>query len=301
MRFFRAAAMALALSLPVVPVANADEATGPFAPYEDLLQVLAGLTWHLKDDLYRFPAPKDPTGYDVFKLSLARLEAWERRFPSRLPDVTTFARAEALERLGEWERATAAYDAVAAHADSALAARARDEAARARAFAAAAALPEQDPQLDRRLELLRAKLDAWAAVARDAAGTPRHALALVEEERLEEKAARLVVAHRHVLDDGDGAAERSLKFLIRKHAESKRLPSHVLALGDFYADELREWVTSHDRPLAFDAAEFTRRSDRALDAYQKVARWDGVPEKPDAEGRLAALEAYRDTILERHR
>jgi hypothetical protein len=290
----------LATVLALAPAA-ADDATGPFAPYEDLLQVLAGLTWHLRDDLYRFPAPKDPTGYDVFKLSLGRLDAWEKRFPSRLPDVTTFARAEALERLGEYGRAAAAYDEVAAHAESPLAARARTEAVQARAFADTDALPEDDPQLERRLELLRAKLDAWGALVQRTAGTQHQSLALVEEERLEEQAARLVVAYRHVLADGDGAAERSLRFLIRKHAESKRLPAHVLALGDLYADQLREYVAAHDRPLEFDVTEFTRHSDRALDAYQKVADWDGVPEKPEAEGRFAALEAYRDAILERYR
>jgi hypothetical protein len=292
---------ALLAGLLILRPAAADDAPGPFAAYEDLLQVLAGLTWHLGDDLYRFPAPKDPTGYDVFKLSLGRLEAWEKRFPSRLPDVTTFARAQALERLGEYDRAVGAYDGVANDPDSPLAARARAEAAQVRAFADVSALPEDDPALERRLELLRAKLDAWVTVIQATAGTARQSMALREEERLEEQAAYLVVAYRHVLADGDAAAERSVRFLIRKHAESKRLPVHVLALGDLYAEELREYVAAHDRPLAFDVSAFTRYSDRALDAYQKVADWDGIPEKPQAEGRFAALAAYRDAILERYR
>jgi hypothetical protein len=289
----------LAITLAAAPAATADDATGPFAPYEDVLQVLAGLTWHLRDDLYRFPAPKDPTGYDVFKLSLGRLEAWEKRFPSRLPDVTAYARAEALERLGEYGRAASLYDQVSAHPESPLAARARDDETYARAFADAASMPEHDPNLEKQLQLLRAKLDAWGALVKRTAGTPRQSLALVEEERLEEQAARLVVAYRHVLADGDGAAERSLRFLVEKHAESKRLPSHVLALGDLYAAETREYVEAHDRPLDFDSKEFTRHCDRALDAYQKVADWDGVSEKPEAQARFAALEAYRDATMER--
>src|SRR5262245_28507392 len=170
----------------LAPPARAGDATGATAPYEDLVQVLAGLTWHLRDDLYRFPAPKDPTGYDVFKLSLGRLDAWEKRFPSRLPDVTAFARAEALERLGEYGRAASPYDQVAAHPESPLAARAKDEAVQVHAFANAASLPEDDPNLEHRLQLLRAKLDAWGAVVKSTAGTPRQSLALVEEERLEE-------------------------------------------------------------------------------------------------------------------
>ena len=43
------------------PPARAGDATGAFAPYEDLLEVLGDLTWHLRDDLYRFPPAKDPT------------------------------------------------------------------------------------------------------------------------------------------------------------------------------------------------------------------------------------------------
>ena len=33
--------------------ARAGDAVGAFAPYEDLLEVLAPVTWHLNDDLYR--------------------------------------------------------------------------------------------------------------------------------------------------------------------------------------------------------------------------------------------------------
>jgi len=45
--------------------ARAGDAVGAFAPYEDLLEVLAPVTWHLNDDLYRFPPPRDPTGHDL--------------------------------------------------------------------------------------------------------------------------------------------------------------------------------------------------------------------------------------------
>ena len=50
--------------------ARAGDATGAFAPYEDLVEVLADLTWHLNDDVYRFPPPKDPTGHDLYQLTL---------------------------------------------------------------------------------------------------------------------------------------------------------------------------------------------------------------------------------------
>src|SRR6059058_1825641 len=77
------------------PPARAGDATGAFAPYEDLLEVLGDLTWHLRDDLYRFPPPKDPTGHDLYRLALSRLENWEKRYPGRLRDVVGYARAGA--------------------------------------------------------------------------------------------------------------------------------------------------------------------------------------------------------------
>src|SRR5438045_9341077 len=108
------ALIAALLAVFLVPAgAHAGDATGALAPYEDVLEVMADLTWHLQDDVYRFPAPRDPTGHDLYRLSLLRLESWERRFPSRLHDVTSFGRAEALERLREFARAAQASEAVA--------------------------------------------------------------------------------------------------------------------------------------------------------------------------------------------
>jgi hypothetical protein len=211
--------------------APAGDATGAFAPYEDLLEVLADLTWHLRDDTYRFPPPKDPTGHDLYQLSLRRLENWEKRYPGRLRDVTAFARAEALEHLGDYAKATTLYDQVAA-TPSELSDRAHEAAARSGAFAAAAAMPEEAADLDATLAALRAKLDAWAKVVERFSGTPWEPAALAEEERVERVAATRVVQHRRMLLDGATAAERSLRFLVQKHADSKELPGHILRLAD---------------------------------------------------------------------
>ncbi|HLK10208.1 MAG TPA: hypothetical protein VKW76_02395 [Candidatus Binatia bacterium] len=279
---------------------HAGDATGAFAPYEDLIEVLADLTWHLKDDIYRFPPPRDPTGHDLYHLTLDRLGSWEKRFPGRLRDVTTFARAEALERLGEYAGAADAYRQVAAMA-SPLAERARDGAARATDFAAAAALPEDGPDVQARLAALKAKLEAWSKVIERFGGTPYEPLALVEEERLEEETAATIVAHRHLIDDGDATAERSLRFLIEKHAESKNLAAHILRLADLYADLAREYVAQHHRPLAFDEDDFRQRADRALEMYRKVATWDGSPEKPEGQGQFSAFDAWKTAVLARYR
>jgi tetratricopeptide (TPR) repeat protein len=294
-RLAAAAALVAALGGP----ARAGDATGAFAPYEDVVEVIADLTWHLDDDVYRFPRPRDPTGHDLYQLALHRLEHWEKRYPGKLREVTTFARAEALERLGEYAQATELYRKVTP--PSPLAPRAAAAAARSLTFAAAAALPETAPDLDGTLTTIKKKLDAWGKLVDAQQGQPIQALALVEEERLEARAAALVVEHRRVLPDGTGAAERALRFLIEKHAESRNLPAHVLRLADLYADVARDYVAAHDRPLAFDEAAFTTQVDRALETYRKVATWDGAREKPEGQGRYGALDAWKADVLARYR
>ena len=282
------------------PPARAGDATGAFAPYEDLLEVLGDLTWHLRDDLYRFPPAKDPTGHDLYRLALSRLENWEKRYPGRLRDVVGYARAEALERLGEYAKAANGYGQVAAEG-SPLADAARTARERAAAFADAAALPEDGADVDATLAALRRKLDAWGRLVERSAGTPYETAALVEEERLERSAAAVVVRNRRELQDGNLTAERALRFLVQKHADSRNLPEHILRLGDLYAEVARDYADAHGRPLAFEEDEFVQRADRALEMYRKVATWDGAPQKPEAQGRFAAFDAYKTSVLARYR
>src|SRR5262249_32190994 len=204
--------LVIALVLPCVVLAG--DAAGPFAPYEDLTQVVAALTWHLADDVYRCPPPRDPTGHDLFGLSLARLEAWEKRFPERQRDVTGYGRAEALEHLGEYARASELYRKVAAM-DSPLAAVAGGGAARAGEFAAAAARPETAPRIEDELAAIRAKLDGWEKLLAAYDKTSFGPLIQVEIERLEAHGAEVIVRHRDAIEDGEGTAERALRFLIQ--------------------------------------------------------------------------------------
>src|SRR4029450_11904894 len=185
-------AAALTVGVPPPP-ARAGDAAGATAPYEDLIEVLATLTWHLRDDVYRFPSPKDPTGHDLYKLALTRLESWEKPFPGRMRDVTAYGRAQALERLGEYQRAADAYTQVAAMPATPLATKASDGAARARTFAAAAVMPEDGDGVEGQLGALRRKLDAWGKLVDDYKDTPAGPTALVEEERLERRATRLAL------------------------------------------------------------------------------------------------------------
>src|SRR5262245_17940602 len=293
-------AVLLAFGL-LAPPARAGDATGATAPYEDVVEGLATLTWHLRDDLYRVPAPKDATGHDLYKLALTRLESWEKRFPGRMRDVTTLGRAEALEHLGEYRRAADAYGQVAAMAGSPLARKAREGAARARDFADAARLPEAGDSIQEELGALRRKLDAWGTLIEKYKDTPYESLALTEEERLERSTTRLVVEHRHEIEHGDETAEKALRFLIQKHADSKKLPVYGQRLGDLYAHLAREVVATTARPLALSQPELRARTDRALDTYHKVAVWDGVKENPEGQARFSAIEAWKTATLQHYR
>lgn len=288
-----AAGLALLFAAP----ARADEAPS-VGPYEDVLEVLAVHAWHLDDDLYRRPAATDAAGRNVHLATLERLGGWQKRFPARLPDVVEYARAQALERLGAWDDAAGVYERVAGMDGSPLREPAAAALTGARRFAAADALPEEGATLQDVIDALDAKLEAWRAAATSGVDETHRRLALVEIERLEVRAATLLVRHRHALRDGEATAERALRALIERHPESKLLPRHVLRLADFYAAEAEDYADQADRPLDFNAKTFDGLVDRALDAYQKLASWDGIPEKPIASARFDAMTSLRDAARE---
>src|SRR5260370_773956 len=70
----------------------------------------------------------------------------------------------------------------------------------------------------------RGRLVAWARAGARSGGGRWEPPARAEQERRGGSAAALVVARRRAVEDGTTAAERALRFLIQKHADSKELP-----------------------------------------------------------------------------
>ena len=95
--------------------------------------------------------------------------------------------------------------------------------------------------------------------------------------------------------------EPRVGVLLDEEAERALLANHILRLADLYADLARDYVEGHERPLDFREGEFVSRADRALDTYRKVAMWDGAPEKPEAQARFTAFDAYKTDVLARYR
>jgi len=284
-----------ALACGPMPAAATEDRTGPYAPYENLAEVLADFSRHLHDDLYRFPAPRDMVGRSLFAVTLERLDNFRTLRPHEMNDVVGFARAEAFLRLGNYAAAARGF-ATVAELDTPLAATAARRHEITAEMARVSALPERGPTLEATLEAMRAKLEQWDRLVDRTEDTPDEWICRVEEERIEQRLLTTVIDNRNWLDDGTQTAVRSATFLIAKHAESKNAPTHVIRLGDLQATLAREYADAHS-PATFDEQAFADRVALAVEAYARIASLDGVPEKPEAQAKLDAMHAYRQQVL----
>src|SRR5215471_17711099 len=106
--------LVLAISLLSGPGCSNRTATDPrYVPAGDLLDIVKDFQRLMKEDTYRFPIPKDVTGINIMKATLARLEDYEKKNPGKFPDIVQYNKAMALERLREYDQAAALYRKVA--------------------------------------------------------------------------------------------------------------------------------------------------------------------------------------------
>jgi hypothetical protein len=281
------------------PPASAAERQGPYAPYENLIEVLADFSRHLRDDLYRFPAPKDIVGRNLFAVTLERLENFRMLHPDEMADVIGFASAEALVRLGRYAAAARAFERVAA-LDSPLAKTAEAHRTEVTEIERVHALPEDGPDLETTLARMRAKLAAWDRLIMQTKGTPYEGICRREEEHAERRVLTTIIDNRTWLADGIETAVQSAAFLVTKHVDSRTAPTHVIQLADLYANLARDYVVAHPE-ANFDEHVFSQQIARALEVYARISALDGIPEKPEAQAKLGALQAYHDKVLSARR
>jgi hypothetical protein len=297
----RALPLALTLAIAAALVGGArpgvadEERSGPYAPYENLAEVLADFSRHLRDDLYRFPPPQDVSGRSLYAATLDRLDNFRTLHPHEMTDVVGFARAEAFLRIGNYDASARAFDTVSTLA-SPLAQPARSRRAIVAEIARASALPERGPTLEATLDLMRAKLEQWDRLLERTRGTPDECICRTEEESVEQRLLTTIIDNRAWLEDGTDTALRSATFLIAKHAESKNAPAHVIRLADIHATLARECADAHPQ-ASFDEGAFSAHVAQAAEAYASIGSLDGVPQKPEAQAKLAALQAYRQQVL----
>ena len=116
--------------------------------YETLLLILADFRRFSETDIYRHGIPRDLSGQNFLRATLARLDSYERANPGRDADVVDFVRAQAYARLGEFDPAIDAYERVRDTEGSELAGRAAERIAALTPLRAAAAASPQGRRLE---------------------------------------------------------------------------------------------------------------------------------------------------------
>jgi hypothetical protein len=273
-------------------------------PTQDLLEVVAVLRLHVDDDTYRFPPARDISGRNVFRASFERLESIETAHPEKMKsgyatDVVWFAKARALERLGEYELATLHYERVS-QLDSELAEPARQGYAVCRRLALATA-PDEKPVARSPQEVAdhwTARRQELEALRSDVAAEHWRYVVDEEIERGDMTEAAYFAAQSAIDPRLEPTALQRAQQLVEVHRESKYRNRHMIALADLYADLSRRYArTTPPTSLGFDPATFDEYAQDATRIYEVVAQQDGTVEKLEAAHKL---EAYLSYMLQVH-
>ena len=292
------AAGAAACALWLAACASAPPSAPSDEPTQDLLEVVAVLRLHVADDTYRFPPARDLSGINVFRASFERLESLETAHAEKLStgymsDVLWFAKARALERIGEYPLAKLHYQRVA-QLDSELAEPAshgRDVCERLAALTAPESSADATPQsvADRWTER-RAGL---VALRKDVLETHWRPVVDEEIERGDSDEAAYFAARSEIDPRLEATALQRAQQLVELHRESKNNNRHLLALADLYADLSRRYARRNPPPsLGFDPATFDEYAHGATRIYEVVAQQDGTVEKLEAAHKLEAYLSY---------
>jgi tetratricopeptide (TPR) repeat protein len=265
-----------------------------YLPAASLLDIVKDFQRLAREDLYRFPIPKDVTGINIMKATLVRLEDYEKKNPGQFADIIQFSKATAYERLRDYERAIAYYRK-AAESDGQLRAQAEKNIAVLESFLRIQQkpLPAQDPF--EYIKGLDEKVGAWNEIIREHLGTPYEYLARVEEEKIDRAKLTFVEINRYRMKDGNPLVILGYSQLVTKHRQSKNLYRYLLDFGDFYALLAKEYAAQNDpEGLAFDPDSFDQLAKSALKLYMEVAQVDGILEKIEAQGKIEGLRGLTE-------
>lgn len=260
-----------------------------------LTLIVARLQMHLRDDTYRMPRFGAEKGGDVFEASLWRLdrlhsapvgvggdEGW-----SNADVVIEYARARALERSRRYSAAENAYANVAAHG-SLLAEAAHEAGEVMHRFAEYSEPPAELPaSADDEIAWLDQRVEAWERMAWDLRKTSYEPLALEESEAWTMARVESLLRHRGV----DQAIDASRR-LVEGHRSSKRYASHLIRLGDLYAEAARhEYLRHRTDRRGLDTARYDAFLDRAFAAYELAGEQRRPALRAEAHEKIEALLA----------
>ncbi len=194
------------------------------------MTVVMELKMFLAQDPYRRPPGNDLEGRNIFKVSLARLDALKDLTGPEYRDVIAFARGQCRERLGQWSQAAAAFDE-ATSAATRLAGAARQRAALARRMNELANRSAFDGTLEgylNDLDVAQRRLAEWVE---QKPPFPYESFARAERERAQEERLRILMENRLVLRDGAARAAAVADALIEQNPRAWRINLDRLAQG----------------------------------------------------------------------
>jgi len=262
----------------------------------DLQYLASALQRAAGRDTYRFPAPHDETGMNLYKATLLRLQGYETAHPQSDPVLLAFLRGQAYERLHEYDQAIVQYRIVQ-QSQNGLSPQAATALEALERFQAIKQAPITAVTPVAYLQALDQQIAAWQELQHQYAGTPYEILAREEEERVDYAKVAFLELNRHRIADGNESVVLAYSQLITKHKESKNLPRYHIKWGDFYFTLAQEYVAQHDpQRLQFDPLTFAELGRAALRLYTQVTREEGRLEKQEAQGKLEALQAYMARI-----
>jgi len=264
--------------------------------------VLAELKIFLRaGDPYRAEPGRDAEGQNVYRVTLRRLDELEGLLGPGMADVIGFARAECHERLGQWDSAARAFEAVSV-AGTSLSSEAGARGLWARRLGEATEPRSEGGSLQTYLNGLDVRLRRLQQIAAEAPPAPYDAYVQVEIERALQTKAKSLFDLRMVLPDGLNQALQAAQKLAEEHAESRRAGEHWLLLGAMYEGIATDYLALRDPTGSdFETERWAQWVDQARAAYARAAERDGDPAKPEGQARLRALDALALRTLERAR
>lgn len=267
-----------------------------YLPASGLLDIVKDFQRLAREDVYRFPIPKDITGINIMKATLVRLEDYEKKNPGQYSDIVQFSKATAYERLRAYDQAVDHYRKVA-ESDGRLGAEATKNIEALESFQRILRkpLPTQDPM--EYIKGLDEKVAAWNEIIRKYQATPYEYLARVEEEKIDRAKVAFVELNRYRMKDGNQLVILGYSQLVTKHRQSKNLYRYLLDFGDFYALLAKEYTIQNDpEGLSFDQETLDQFAKSASRLYTEVAQVDGILEKIEAQGKIEGLRGLMEKM-----
>jgi tetratricopeptide (TPR) repeat protein len=288
--------IALALAVFLISCSTRVVPEGQYVPAANLMDIIKDFQRLAREDIYRFPIPKDVTGINIMKATLVRLEDYEKKNPGQFPDIIQFSKAVAYERLREYDQALAYYRKVA-DADGLLGGEATKNAQALESFKRVLEKPLSTQDPFEYISGLDEKVEGWNELIRKYRGSAYEYLARVEEERIDRAKVAFVELNRYRLRDGNQLVILGYSQLVTKHRQSKNYYRYLLDFGDFYLLLAKEYAAQNDpEGLAFEPGTFDQLAKSALRFYTEVAQVDGIVEKIEAQGKIEGLRGLSEKM-----